>query len=83
MLPVARRVRRENEELTLRLRWSYAGALCSDPDATLDDIHESVETLVETAKIMRQVFGGAHPQTVRVEAALRESRAVLAAREAT
>ena len=83
MLPVARRVRRENDELTLRMRWLYANTLYKDPAATLDDVHKSVETLEETAKDMRQVFGGAHPQTVRVEAALRESRAVLAAREAT
>jgi hypothetical protein len=40
-----------------------------------------VETLQETAKIMRQVFGGAHPLTVGVENALRDSRVVLAARE--
>ena len=81
LLPVARRVLGESQELTLKMRWTYARALYGDPGATLDDLRESVETLQETAKIMRQVFGGTHPLTVGVEKALRESRAALAARE--
>ena len=81
LLPVARRVLGESQELTLKMRWTYARALYGDPGATLDDLRESVETLQETAKIMRQVFGGTHPLTVGVEKALRESRDALAARE--
>ena len=49
--------------------------------ATLDDLRESVETLQETAKTIRQVYGGAHPMAVGIENALRQSRAALAARE--
>ena len=56
----------------LKMRWNYAITL---------DPHEAVVTLAETAKIMRQVYGGAHPLTVGVEKTLRVSRAALAARE--
>jgi len=80
-IPVAQRVLGENIETTLRLRWIYALTLYKDGDATLDDLCDSMETLQETAKILRQVYGGAHPLTVGVEKALRESRAALAARE--
>ena len=78
---MARRVLGESNEITIKMRWTYARALYGDPAATLDDLRESVETLQETAKIMRQVYGGAHPLTVGVEKALREARATLAARE--
>ena len=56
----------------LKMRWNYAITL---------DPHEAVVTLAETAKIMRQVYGGAHPLTFRVDQALRASRAALATRE--
>ena len=52
-----------------------------DPDATLDDLREAVETLEETTRIARRTLGGAHPLTVDMEKSLRKSRAVLAARE--
>ena len=52
-----------------------------DPGATLDDVREAVATLVETARISRQVLGGAHPITMGIEEALRNARAALRARE--
>ena len=78
---MAQRVLGENIETTLRLRWIYALTLYKDGDATLEDLRESMETFQETAEILRQVYGGAHPLTVGVEKALREARGVLAARE--
>ena len=63
------------------LFWNYAAALHNDDDATLDDLHEAVVTLEETAKTIRQIYGGAHPLTEGIEKVLRESRDVLAARE--
>ena len=80
-LPVARRVLGATDELTLKMRWTYACALYDDAGATLDDIREAVTTLEETAKTIRQVYGGTHPLTVKIGNALRESRAALAARE--
>ena len=80
-MPVARRVLGEGDTITLRMRWTYAEALCRDPDATLDDLREAVETLEETTRIARRTLGGAHPLTVDIEGALRYARAVLAARE--
>ena len=53
----------------------------SDDDATLDNVREAVTTLEETERIARRVLGGAHPLTTDIEIALRESRAILAARE--
>ena len=81
MMPVARRVLGESDATTLRLRWTYGRALYTDDAATLDELREAVETLEETAKIIRQVFGGAHPLTVGVKKALRESREELASSE--
>ena len=78
---MAQRVLGENIETTLRLRWIYALTLYKDGNATLDDLRDSMETLQETAKILRQVYGVAHPLTVGVEKALRVSRATLRARE--
>ena len=65
----------------LRLRWSYAGALCQDPAATLADLREAVTTLEDTASTARRVFGGTHPLTVDIGKSLRESREALSARD--
>ena len=66
-MPVARRVLGESHDLTLRMRWSYAGALYEDNGATLDDLREAVTTLEDTARIARRVLGGAHPLTNIIE----------------
>ena len=47
LLPVARRVLGENNEVTLRMRINYAMALFVDDAATLQDIREAVTTLEE------------------------------------
>jgi len=79
-MPVARRVLGDNDENTLRLRWSYAKALYRDPTATLDDLHEAVETHEDLERIALRVFGGAHPATEMIQGSLRESRAALSTR---
>ena len=81
-VPVARRVLGENHNVTLNLRWYYAGALYQDPAATLDDLREAATTLEDTVQIARRVFGGAHPTTEEMEVAVRDARTVLSAREA-
>jgi tetratricopeptide (TPR) repeat protein len=80
-LPVARRALGENDETALRMRWYYAEALYEDPNATLDDLRESVATLEDTERTARRVLGGAHPTTVGIEGNLRKSRQMLRARE--
>jgi len=80
-LPVARRVLRENSEITLRLRWIFATALYRDAGATLDDLREAVSTLEPAERIARRVLGGAHQVTAGIEIAMRDARAVLRARE--
>ena len=65
----------------IRMMWTYARALCKDPSATPDDLREAVTTLEETERTARRVLGGAHPTTMDIGGRLRESRAVLAARE--
>ena len=81
MMPVARRVLGEGCNLTLRMRCIYAQSLYADPDATLDDLHEAVTTLEEIERTARRVLGGAHPLLEIFEDCLRQSRAILAARE--
>ena len=81
MLPVARRVLGECHDLTLRMRMNYAIALHKAHGATLDDLHEAVTTLEETARTARRVLGGAHPDVVGIERELRLARAALHASE--
>ena len=81
MIPVARRLLGESDQYTLTMRVNYAMALWRDDSATLDDLREAVTTLEDTARIARQVFGGANPFTSTIEVSLKVSRAVLAARE--
>ena len=49
MMPVARRVLNEGNDLLLMMRWAYGKALFLDDNATLDDLNEAVTTLEETA----------------------------------
>ena len=79
---VAQRVQGKTDARTLKLQATHATALYSDDGATLDDVREAVMTLAETASTMRRVLADAHPTVAVVEANLRESRAVLRAREA-
>ena len=81
MLRLARRVLGDNDIITLRMRRNYATSLYHDTGATLVDLREAVPTLEDTERIARRVLGGAHPFVSTVEGALRESRAVLRARE--
>jgi len=80
-IPVARRVLGEGHELTFRMKWNYASALYRSPGATLEDLREAVNTLEETAQTARRVLGGAHPTATGIETSLRNSRAMLRARE--
>ena len=79
-VPVMRRVLGDSHELTLKIRWLYALALCRDPTATLDDLREAVTTLGDVERTARRVFGGAHPLVLQIEEALREAQAALHAR---
>ena len=82
LTPVARRVRGESDEVTLKIRWALAQSLYEDPGATLDDNREAVATFEEIEPTARRVLGSAHPDTVRMGASLRSARAALRAREA-
>ena len=80
-IPVSRRVLGESNDVTLRARSIYAGALRDDDGATLADLRECVTTLEETERIARRVLGGAHPLVETTARGLRESRAMLRVRE--
>ena len=77
MIPVARRVLGESNELTLKMSGCYAEALKKDPGATLDDLHEAVRTLEDLQRTARRVLGSAHPVAVNIDLTLRESQEVL------
>ena len=81
MIPVARRVLGETNDLTIRMRCSYAGTLYKDKGATLDDLRESVTTLEDLDRTARRVLGGEHPLTRRIEYELQLTRATLRAHE--
>ena len=80
-VPVARRVLGDSDKITLRLRSSYARALCQDDGATLDDLRETMTTFEEIEPTARRVFGGAYPFVVNMEHNLKHARAALAIRE--
>ena len=80
MNPVARRVLGDDHRITLTMRAIYAQTIFMDDGATRDDLREAVKTLEETEPSARRVLGGANPLTVRIEVALRDSRAALRAR---
>jgi hypothetical protein len=62
-IPVVKRVFGEDKAM-LKTSRVYAWALCEDPVATPDDLREAIETLAETKRIARRVFGDAHPLTL-------------------
>ena len=80
LLPVARRALGNSHEFTLRMRLHYSLVLYQDPGATLDHLREAVETLEGAERIVRRVFGGAHPLTVEIGKSLRTAREVLRVR---
>ena len=80
-MPVARRVLGESHDLTLRMRWNYATALCREDGATLDDLHKAVTTLEDGERIARRVLGGSHPVTEGFEGELQDARTALGARK--
>ena len=80
MLPVARRVLGESNDIAIITRWNYARALYEDPAATHGDLHEAVNTLEETEQTARRVLGGAPPLTMDIENASQKARAALYAR---
>ena len=79
--PVARRVLGEGNDITLSLRKVHARTLYEPDGATLGDLREAVTTLEDLERTARRVLGGAHPRTIGMEAALRNARAALRARE--
>ena len=60
------------------MRCIYAQSLYKDDGATLDDLHEAVNTLEEIEPTARRVMGGAHPITEGIEDELQNARAALA-----
>ena len=80
-LPVARRILTDDNELTLRMRWSYAIALHDDHSATLNDFREAVTTLEDATRIARRLLGPSHPLVEMNELRLRNARATARARE--
>ena len=78
---MARRVLGESDDLTLRMRATYARAFYEDAGATLDGLRVAITTLAETALIARRVHGSTHPFVKDIEDSLREARATLRARE--
>ena len=81
MIPVARRVLGDSNNLTLRMRCNYAAALHNDEGATLDDLRDAVTTLEDVAPTARRVLGGVNPITMEIERNLQAARANLRARE--
>ena len=61
--------------------WTLGASLTRSDGATLDDLREAVTTLEDAERTTRRVFGGTHPSTTGIKAALQHTRAALRARE--
>jgi len=72
--PVARRVLGETHQFTLQMRTNYARALYMDPDATLEDLCEAMETFEDLEPTARRVLGGSHPLTTDIRHDLHKTR---------
>ena len=70
-----------NHELTLKMRWRLAYALCDDTDATLGDMREATAILEDVCRRLRRLFGDAHPQMAKALRSLEVTRADLAERQ--
>jgi len=81
LIPVARRVLGQSDEITLRMRSTYARAIYEDSTTSLDDLREAVNTLKDTARIAQRVFGGTHPLTDEFEQYFTSAAVALFARE--
>ena len=82
-MPVASRVLGDNNDITLKMRRTYAMALYRDAGASFDDVREAVTTLEESERTARRVFGATHPTEMSILQGLKESREALRAREGT
>ena len=69
----------DSASLLTWVRTTYAQAIYKDPAATLDDLHEAVNTLEDTKRTARRVLGGANPVTGSIEQNLEKARSTLAA----
>ena len=74
MIPVARRVLAESDDLQFRMRIACNRALCENPAKTLDDLREAVSMIEEIEPTARRVLGGAHPIVEDIERRLPASR---------
>ena len=81
-VPVARRVLGDGHDTTLRARWHFGQALYKDDRATLDDLHEAVNTMEDTVRTARRVLGSDYPIVSIMENGLDEARAARRTREA-
>ena len=80
-MPLFEEVHGPNHELTLKMRWRLALALCDDTDATLGDLTEATAILEDVFRRLRRLLGDAHPLTAKALRVLEITRADLAKRQ--
>jgi len=69
LLPAARRSLGADHDLTLKLNQNLSAALQLSPEHTRDDLLEAQTIMQDVIQRRRRVFGPAHPNTLRAEAA--------------
>ena len=80
-IPVARRVLGEDDITTFRMRMNYGKALYIADGASLDDLREAVNTLEDTVRVARRIFGGSYPLVTSMQKFSQEAQAALAIEE--
>ena len=66
--------------MALRASWAYANDLLADPNASVEDLRESVAKLTSVEKSWKRVMGPNHPELPRLQNVLRRAHVELAAR---
>ena len=69
-LPKERRALSPENDIMIRLRWTYAEALRVDDRATRKDLIESVKILEELSTSARRIYGPGNPTVKNVEHSL-------------
>ena len=73
-MPTTRRAFGESDALTLELRLDYARVFYEADGATIGDICEAINTLVELESTARHIFGNASPLVDSIERALLDAK---------
>ena len=82
-IPKARKLKGDDHDLTLCLRYNYVYSLVNDDTSSLSDLREAVAMIEDVERRARRVYGANHPEAVSKTVTLRKARQKLVNAERT